>query len=111
MKKIYEEKVMNLFKNSDFTTKFAALDSIEDVGGLFTEYGVEIPDAELADFINASIAANKGDELTDADLDGVSGGAPWWLVNVAWGIACEYWGGPKEAASQTYSFWKKTLGF
>ncbi len=111
MTMIYEEKVRTLFENSDFTTKFSALDSIEDVGSLFKEYGVDIPDAELADFINAPITANKADELADTDLNGISGGAPWYLVGFTWKIACDYWGGPKEAAAQTYSFWKKTLGF
>lgn len=109
MKKPYEEKIKALFANEEFAKKFEALDDIEKIGQLFAEYGVEMSEAELADFVKAAIDANKGAELGEKDLEDVAGGAPWGAIGIAWGFAVDYWGGTRQAVNATYNFWRNVF--
>ena len=109
MKKPYEEKIKALFANEEFAKKFEALEDIEKIGQLFAEYGVEMSEAELADFVKAAIDDHKGAELVEKDLEDVAGGAPWGAIGIVWGFAVDYWGGTREAVNATYNFWRNVF--
>lgn len=112
MAKAYESKIKGLFENEEFVAKFKALEDLEKVGELFKEYGVELTEEELVDFVKSPAEASKSGEakeLSADDLESVSGGV-WWgikAVGAAWGAAVDYWGSPGRAVERTASFWYK----
>lgn len=109
MGKAYESKIKELFSNEEFLKKFEALEEVEKIADLFKDFGVEMTDSELADFVKAAIEEKKGAELGEADLENVNGGIGWGAVAATWAFAVDYWGGTKEACVATYSFWRNVF--
>ena len=108
MKKAYEDKIKALFTNEELTKKMEALEDIEKIGELFKEYGVDMAEEELADFLQSAIDAKQKTELDVSELENVAGGligGAVKLLGATWGFACDYWGGPKQAINATVSFW------
>ena len=108
MKKSYEDKIKAVFDNETFAKKFAELDNIENVGTLFAEFGVELTEEELADFIKTPVESkqSKSDELDENDLESVAGGG---AISRTWKFAENYWGGTRQAAQATYDSWYDIL--
>ena len=109
MQKQYSEKIKGLFSNEAFAKKFEELDNVEKIAELFKEFGVELTDEELADFVNSAIDATKNEELNTVELESVNGGIGWGAVAATWAFAVDYWGGTREACVATYSFWRNAF--
>lgn len=110
MQKQYSEKIKGLFSNEAFVKKFEELDNVEKIAELFKEFGVELTDEEIADFVNSAIEAKKNEELDDEELENINGGAiGFGAVAATWAFAVDYWGGTREACVATYSFWRNVF--
>lgn len=114
MAKAYEEKIKGLFANEEFVAKFKAIEDVEKMDSLFKEYGAELTEEELMDFIKAPVEAKRaGGELSADDLDSVNGGVAAFLATkvlpAVWGWSVSEWGSPERAVERTATFWAKAI--
>lgn len=78
------KKIEELFKNEDFCVAF--FDSIDDIAkikNLLNENGLILSDDEIAQLIDLSkktMSSGDSVELSESDMDSVSGGIVGWVV-------------------------------
>ena len=76
------EKLNELMEDQQFAEKLGAAESVEDMVRVLGEYGVTVTPEELDGMLTAVPA---GGELSEEDLENVSGGLiyPRWLILLA----------------------------
>jgi predicted ribosomally synthesized peptide with nif11-like leader len=80
------EKVQEVMKDVDFVKKISIMEEPEDVQKAFAEKGVNFTLEEIGQ-IAEMVAAGNDDELTEVQMDSVSGGILAEIAIVASGIA------------------------
>lgn len=80
------EKVQALMNDTEFVKKISAMEDPEDVQKAFAEKGVDFTLDEIGQ-IAEMVAGNEGEELTEGQMDAVSGGILAEIATVAKGIA------------------------
>ena len=68
-----EKKIAELQANETFLCKLAEIDDAETIKKLFEEYGVDISLEDAKEALT-TIEGSQKEELSDADLEDVSGG-------------------------------------
>lgn len=81
-----KELVQAAMNDAEFVKKISAMQEPEDVQKAFAEKGVEFTLEEISQ-IAEMVAGNEGEELTEGQMDAVSGGILAEIAIVASGIA------------------------
>lgn len=106
-------RINELLMDQDFQKKSLEVTSKEGVQDLFKEFGVDLTEEETDDFLIqlGALLSESSDELTEDDLDGVSGGAFSLVLTgaaaSAFGIACGVTIGIGAVAVGGYIIYKK----
>lgn len=103
-----EAKIKELFGNEEFVKKIEGLESPAEMSAVFKEYGVEMSEDDMAEFMKAAMKKESGEELGEEALEDVNGGLIG-LLNWTWNRAVNYWGGEKQAVQATVNFWYNTF--
>ena len=111
---ILEQKVKEILTNEELMKKLGESTDLNDVREKLRSFGLETTDDELNGIIGAMAEMGKDRELSDDELEQVSGGggsvagtlafakAAW---NVGMTIASFYWGSREKAEQETFRFW------
>ena len=81
-----KEKVQLVMNDSEFVKKISAMENPEDVQAAFAEEGIDFTIDEIGQIAELA-AQNNGDELTEGQMNSVSGGVLAEIAIVASGIA------------------------
>lgn len=105
------EKIKEIINNEEFITKMEKTEA-ENMKALFTEYGVELTDEEVLEFVKEAVEEEHGDiPLNEDDLENVAGGVAVGLALKAlgwtWSFAVRTYGSSEKAAKGIVSYWKK----
>ena len=88
-----------LLKNEAFVNEMTQKESVEEIVALFAEKDVVIGADDVATMLKMITAGAQNEEVTEADLDKVSGGkggtSVWGVFTFVWNFAQTY--GPKIA--------------
>lgn len=80
---LHNPEFMALLNNKEFVVKMMSQETPEDVQKVFAEYGVDMSMEDIHEFGKALAALESektGEELSEEDLMGVSGGAISWII-------------------------------
>lgn len=69
------DKIRELMDNEAFVEKLSEVSTVEEMQSIFADNGVEMTLDEINEMCMASVQMTDSDELSDTDLDNVSGGA------------------------------------
>lgn len=105
------EKIKDIINNEEFIAKMEKTEA-EDMKSLFAEYGVELTDEEVLEFVKEAVEEEHGDiPLNEDDLENVAGGVAVGLALKAlgwtWKFAVRTYGSPEAAARGIISYWSK----
>lgn len=111
------KKVQELSQDETFEAQVKAAETHEDVIRVFEENGVDAPREELEGMLYAMAEAGANGQLSESDLEGVSGG--WSLAGVitgAWKVGTWLagklvYGDTKTAEKEVISYWARKFGF
>ena len=79
-----QQRIEELFNNEELINKFAEVKTPDELVSLFNENGVEFTDVSKEQLFDAFQKAKETDELSEDDLENVSGG--FWFKVVIKGI-------------------------
>lgn len=83
MDKITEQKLTELFNSENAKAKLNAIDDIEELKQFLDENDIELSYEDLAELLKSAVACSEksnSDELTEEDMDNVSGGLIGWII-------------------------------
>ena len=84
-----EQKLAELFKSDTFKAEVANVKTAADLQEAFARNDVEMTQNEVLDLcgeIAQQMESNEGGELTEENLENVSGGIAWTLIGL--GVVC-----------------------
>lgn len=84
-----EQKLTELFKSDTFKAEVANVKTAAELQEAFARNGVEMTQNEVLDLcgkIAQQVESNEGGELTEENLENVSGGIAWALIGL--GVVC-----------------------
>lgn len=74
------DRVKDLLNDDSFLDKLAVTQSVDELTQLFCTNGAELTPAQVEAFLSAIAESTTSNELTEIELDLVSGGAGVWSV-------------------------------
>ena len=95
--------------NEVITKALTEAQSVDEMVAAFADQGIEITAEELRQAAKTAIAEESGEELSEGDLEGVSGGSAYsWAMNTARNIVV----GVVKAVGQAFvNTVRRTFGF
>lgn len=106
------KKAKELFGNEEFVKAFEQVEEPEKLVQLFSEYGVEVSEDDVVAMIQEATVAEKGEEISETDLYGVSGGiirTGCKLIGVTWAFAVDVYGSPEKAVDGIVGYWSNAI--
>ena len=95
--------------NEVITKALTEAQSVDEMVAAFADQGIEITAEELRQAAKTAIAEESGEELSEGDLEGVSGGSAYnWAMNTARNIIVS---AVKTVGQAFVNFVKTTFGF
>jgi len=103
-----EENTMTV-NNEVITKALTEAQSVDEMVAAFTDQGIDITAEELKQVMKDVLAEESGEELSEGDLEGVSGGSAYsWAMNTARNIVV----GVVKAVGQAFvNTVRRTFGF
>ena len=95
--------------NEVITKALTEAQSVDEMIAAFADHGIEITAEELEQVMKDVLAEESGEELSEGDLEGVSGGSAYsWAMNTACNIVV----GVVKAVGQAFvNTVRRTFGF
>ena len=95
--------------NEVITKALTEAQSVDEMVAAFADQGIEITAEELRQAAKTAIAEESGEELSEGDLEGVSGGSAYsWAMNTARNIVV---GAVKTVGQAFVNTVRRTFGF
>ena len=91
MKQYEMNEIKTLFEDKDFSDKIAMCNSPAEMAAVFTEAGVEVDPITFEEALAAAVVNEKNGELSEDDLDSISGGCPFLVGAALYSIGCLAW--------------------
>lgn len=91
MKNMEMNEIKALFEDKEFSEKIAMCNTPAEMATVFTAAGVEVDPKVFEEELAAAVANEKSRELSEDDLDDISGGCPFLVGAVLYSIGCLAW--------------------
>jgi predicted ribosomally synthesized peptide with nif11-like leader len=106
---IYQEENTMTVNNEVITKALTEAQSVDEMVAAFADQGIDITAEELKQVMKDVLAEESGEELSEGDLEGVSGGSAYnWAMNTARNIIVS---AVKTVGQAFVNFVKTTFGF
>jgi hypothetical protein len=82
-----EQEIKDLFSDEAYVSSLLALDTAEEVQASLAEKGLDLSEAEITTLLESIQKYSESDgELSEADLENVSGGLLGAIVIIVWSV-------------------------
>jgi predicted ribosomally synthesized peptide with nif11-like leader len=104
---IYQEENTMTVNNEVITKALTEAQSVDEMVAAFADQGIDITAEELKQVMKDVLAEESGEELSEGDLEGVSGGSAYsWAMNTARNIVI---GAVKTVGQAFVNYVKRTF--